>query len=243
LVTLTFGFLIETLVFSLPSLDNFDLGVAVGRPSFARGELGFTYLMLVVFVIVAIAIVNLRRSTAGIAYAAMRSSDIGARTLGLNTVVLRVLLSGGAAFVAALGGGFLASFAGRALPASFATLGGLAWIAVLVTMGVRSTASAAYAGIVFAMSPPFFHQYLPLSLLSVPSALFGLGAIMVLHNPDGIAATHARQVRVLFAGVRRLVAASDSDEKSDLDPPEAQLDAAGLQPREVELTAQKTGIS
>ena len=67
LVTLTFGLLMERLVFNLQDFANFGAGVAVARPEFVSTDNGFIYLGLAVFAIFAILIVNLRRSTTGLA--------------------------------------------------------------------------------------------------------------------------------------------------------------------------------
>ena len=151
------------------------------------------------FCIAALLTLNLRRSTAGLALTAIRHNEIGAYTLGINVVATKVLLGGGGAFLAALGGGFLASCNGPALPSAFTTLAGLVWLAVLVTVGVRSVIAAGLAGLVFAIAPAIFLSYLPNSLGNVPTALFGLGAIMVVRNPDGVVAVHARQAKVLVS--------------------------------------------
>ena len=50
LVTLTFGLLMENLVFTLPSFVNQGLGLTLNRPGFATSDRAFAYLCLVVFV-------------------------------------------------------------------------------------------------------------------------------------------------------------------------------------------------
>ena len=89
LVTLTFGLLMENLVFTLPSFVNQGVGLTVNRPGFASTDLGYTYLCLVAFVIVALFIVNFRRSTTGLALNAARWSEAGARTSGISVVQMK----------------------------------------------------------------------------------------------------------------------------------------------------------
>ena len=103
LVTLTFGLLMENLVFTLPSFVNQGIGLTLNRPGFASSDLSFTYLCLVVFVIVALFIVNLRRSTTGLALNAARWSDAGARTSGISVVQMKVIAGALAAFIAGSG--------------------------------------------------------------------------------------------------------------------------------------------
>ena len=85
------------------------------------------------------------------------------------------------------------------VPESFATFSGLIWMAVLVTIGVRSTSAALIAGLSFAFIPEIFATYLPTSWGEVPSALFGLGAVLVARNPEGTLAMHARQLEQLMS--------------------------------------------
>ena len=65
LVTLTFGLLMETLVFTLPSFVNQGIGLNLNRPEFVGSNLSYAYFVLIVFGIIALFIVNFRRSTTG----------------------------------------------------------------------------------------------------------------------------------------------------------------------------------
>ena len=60
LVTLTFGLLMDSVVFNQNIFYQFGFGVNVPRPCFAQSDLGYTYLTLAVFCIIALLIVNLR---------------------------------------------------------------------------------------------------------------------------------------------------------------------------------------
>jgi branched-chain amino acid transport system permease protein len=46
-------------------------------------------------------------------------------------------------------------------------------------------------------------NYLPTRWNSIPPALFGLGAIFVARNPDGVVAFHARQLEWMLSKRRR----------------------------------------
>src|SRR5207248_798753 len=153
LVTLTFGLLAETLIFSRGRFLQGGVGVFLNRPSFANGDLAFSYLALIVFAIFAVLTLNLRRSTSGMALRAVRDSEAASRTSGLSVLQVKVIVGAVAAFVAAVGGGFLALDARVAQPQSFATFAGLVWLAVVVTLGVRSITAAALSGLAFALLP------------------------------------------------------------------------------------------
>jgi branched-chain amino acid transport system permease protein len=197
LVTLSFGLLIETVVFTLNVFSQYGAGVTMNRPSFAADDRIFSYLCVVVIAIIGLVILNLRRSTAGLALSATRTSEAGSRMIGLSVVQAKLVASGLGAFVAAIGGTLLAMYSGAAIPSTFATLGALTWLAVVVTVGVRSITAAVVAGLSLTIMPGVVQTYLPSRWAQLPPLLFGLGAILIASNPDGVVAMHARQLRGL----------------------------------------------
>lgn len=201
LVTLTFGLLMERLVFTRQIFANRGLGVEIERPSFATSDRAITYLAMGVFCLAALVIVNLRRSTTGLALNAVRWSEDGSKTLGLNVLQIKVLVSGLAAFVAGIGGALLAVANGVSLPGNYSTLEGLVWFAVVVTAGIRSNMAAFVAGITFTIWPAVMAVYTPRSFGQVPIILFGVGAVYIAKNPDGWVDQTGQQMRALFSRV------------------------------------------
>jgi len=195
LVTLTFGLLVEQLVFTRNIFLQGGAGVSLNPPGFARGDTAFAYLTLAAFGVLALVTLNLRRSTSGLALRAVRDSESGARTIGLSVVQVKVLVGALGAFIAAVGGGFLAMQTQSAQPQGYDTFIGLVWLAVVVAMGVRSITAAALAGMSFALLPAVFQSYVPTRWGDLPVMLFGLGAIGVARNPDGVVAQTGRQMR------------------------------------------------
>ena len=163
LVTLTFGLLMENLVFTLPSFVNQGLGLTLNRPGFATSDRAFAYLCLVAFVIIALFIVNFRRSTTGLALNAARWSEAGARTSGISVVQMKVIAGALAALIAGHRRGSARHWPRRpSSPASSPPSPGVVWLAVLVTIGVRSNAAALIAGLdASSCSPPLAQDYLP----------------------------------------------------------------------------------
>jgi branched-chain amino acid transport system permease protein len=203
LVTLSFGLLIETVVFNLNVFDQYGAGVALGPPGFASSARSFAYLCVVVVIVVGLVIINLRRSTAGLALSATRSSEAGSRTIGLSVLQAKLIASGAGAFVAAIGGILVAMTYDAAVPSIYDTLGALTWLAVLVTVGSRSITAAVIAGLSLTIFPGVVQTYLPTQFAQLPPLMFGLGAIMVANNPDGVVAMHARQLRGLIERLAR----------------------------------------
>ena len=119
---------------------------AVARPDSRSPTRRSSTSALAVFAVFAILIVNLRRSTTGLALNAVRWSENASRTMGLSVIQMKMLVSGLAAFVAGVGGGLFAMARKQAIPLDYVTLLGLVWLAVLVTFGVRSNIAALLAG-------------------------------------------------------------------------------------------------
>lgn len=224
LVTLTFGLLAETLIFTRNIFYQDGIGVPVNRPSFLSDDRSFSYFALAVFVVLAFIVVNLRRATTGLALAAVRFSEAGARTVGLSVLGMKLLVSAISTFIAAIGGGLYALDYETAQPTTYATFAGLIWLAVFVTIGLRSITAAVIAGLSFSLVPGLFQTYLPTTWGNVPTLLFGLGAIGVAVNPDGAVAQNARQLQSLalkiasrFNGGKSTEpqGAADTDQPSD----------------------------
>ena len=194
LVTLTFGLLFEYLVFGLQVFSNDGIGVNVASPSFASSARGLTYLVLAIYGVIALVILNLRRSTTGLALAAVRTSASASSTMGISVVRMKVLAAGLSAFVAGVGGSLYALSIGVALPANYSTLGGLVWLAILVTLGIRSNMAALMAGLSECILAGIALVYLPTEFGQVTPVLFGLGAVQVAKFPDGVMTENARQV-------------------------------------------------
>ncbi len=133
--------------------------------------------------------------------------------MGLSVIQMKMLVSGLAAFVAGVGGGLYAVGHKQAIPLDFVTLAGLAWLAVLVTFGVRSNIAALLAGCIFVLSPAFIQTTLQLQTpwSELPILLFGLGAIALAQNPEGTVHMQAMGVQRLFhrlGGARDVPAAT-----------------------------------
>lgn len=220
LVTLTFALLMERLVFPLDTFAKSGLGIALQRPGFADTDTHFIYFALAVFAVFAVGIVNLRRSTTGLALNAVRWSENASRTMGLSVIQMKMIVAGLAAFVAGVGGGLYGLAKNQAVPAEYATLLGLVWLAVLVTFGIRSNIAALLAGCVFVLSPAFFTSELRLEAkwALVPTLLFGLGAIALARNPEGT-------VHQIAMSVQRALHRQTGG-RSPAPPPDAPTDAA-----------------
>jgi branched-chain amino acid transport system permease protein len=224
LVTVTFALLMDNLVFPLQAFSQYGQGIAIARPAFAATDLSMAYLALAIFCLLGLAVVNLRRSTVGLALAAVRGSEAATRTVGLRPLYMKLLVAGCAAFVAGVGGALLSVFQYSAIGSNFATGTGLVWFAVLMTWGARSNTAACLAGLSFAILPTVFTSYLPTSVAAVPTVLFGIGAVMTVRNPDGIASAWGQSIMEML---RRVTGGHVVDQSAPA-PQEVALAASGL---------------
>jgi branched-chain amino acid transport system permease protein len=197
LATLTFGLLLSSIVFQLNVFLQYGAGVTVSRPSFALSNTALTYFTLALFVLISLFIAAVRRSTSGLALSAIRTSETGARSAGISVVRIKIAIWALAAGIAGIGGGMYVIYTGAALPQSFDTIIGLTWFAVVITNGRRSNNAALAGGLMIVLIPQIFATYLPTSWGPLPTLLFGVGAVLLARNPDGIITMNGRQLAAL----------------------------------------------
>jgi branched-chain amino acid transport system permease protein len=174
LLTLGFALLIEQFVWIRSEYDNFGAGLPVPRP-FALGitdRVEMYAVVTIIFAVIALLIVNLKRATAGLVFASIRSSEPASMTSGISIVRAKLILFATSAFVAGLGGALYASVVGSATTRSFNALVGIVWLAVVVTWGVRSVVGALLAGMILAISPQKLCVILILILFFIAGGLF-----------------------------------------------------------------------
>jgi len=186
LVTLTAGLLMEGLVFTRPVFLQNGVGVVLNRPHFANSDKAFVYLGLAAIVLVSFLIINVRRSTTGLALNAVRWSETGARTLGISVVQMKLLVAGLSAFVAGIGGAFLGMQGRVALGDNFSVYFGFVLLTVVVTIGIRSNFAAIVAGLSFVMFPQLLEEWLSPKWIQLTPILFGIGAIQLAKHPNGV---------------------------------------------------------
>jgi branched-chain amino acid transport system permease protein len=112
---------------------------------------------------------------------------------------MKVIAGSLAAFIAGIGGGLLVMAQSTFQPSEFATFLGVTWLAVLVTIGVRSNAAALIAGLAFVFPLALAQYYFSAEtwIPNVVPVLFGLGAISAAKYPDGALAENSRRLRRL----------------------------------------------
>ncbi len=154
-------------------------------------------LMLVVFGLLTLLIHSLQRSATGRAMLATRSSEVAARTSGISPAKAKFAIFALSAAIAGFGGAMFGVVNGSISASSAVPQVGLVWLAVAVTFGVRRPGGALLAGLSYSctqliflwlgtdvINNKTFHD-LTTAVYFTP-ILFGLGAINLAKNPDGL---------------------------------------------------------
>lgn len=215
LATLAMAFIGDRLVFQLEGIRNGSRGWSVRRPTLGPFDLAderTLFVVLFVIVMVGVWLVgNLTRSATGRTLLAMRSSEVAASTSGVDPLRAKLVLFAVSAAFAGFAGAWFALVNSPITNRSAPTLLGLIWLAVAVTFGIRRPGGAVVAGIVYAVLPVVLvgigtdwgrpWSALPdtaRELIAQPelaAALFGMGAIALARQPDGILSRRHRTRR------------------------------------------------
>ena len=144
LTTFAVGAFVSRFVFAQP---YFTTGVDVNRPSLfglsLQGDRAFYLFELAMLAFAFLVMYNLRTGPLGRSLVAIRDSEEGARSVGVDVRVLKVLIFTVSAMLAGLGGALLAQQQQAFNPNSFDPLGAsLSWFAVVVVFGADSAVAA-----------------------------------------------------------------------------------------------------
>jgi branched-chain amino acid transport system permease protein len=194
LATLAFGQLCDKLIFSANFLYGQNGSMPVGRSSFFgisfHNTTFYVLMMLVVFLILGLGLLKLRRGPIGRLLIALRDSPAACATVGLNSRWFRVAVFTASAAIAGLAGGLLAGLQELAAPQSFATLSSLPTVLAAVVAGVTTVSGALVGGFVL------------MGVLTATGAtqgttfiLLAVGAFLLARDPNGMVSLFYRGVR------------------------------------------------
>jgi ABC-type branched-subunit amino acid transport system ATPase component/branched-subunit amino acid ABC-type transport system permease component len=213
LATLALGFLGDDVLFQWNWFSGGVSGWTIKRPKL--GPLNFAdnrtmAVTLLLFVLgVAWLIRNLRKSASGRQMAAVRASEPASAGSGISPTTVKLRLFVISAALAGAGGVLLATVNQQANNVTYVTEVGLIWLASAVLWGVRRPLGAVLAGLTAAVFPallgngfrgpswvPSFLSWHGTQSIWLPSVLFGLGAITMAQDPEGILhMMHSRKSR------------------------------------------------
>ncbi|HEU5305995.1 MAG TPA: ATP-binding cassette domain-containing protein, partial [Acidimicrobiia bacterium] len=153
--------------------------------------------LLVIFGLMTLGVHNLQASSSGRAALAVRSSSVAARTSGIAPAKSEIALFAVSGAIAGFGGVMLGMTNGSFTNTSATPITGLLWLAVVVTFGIRRPGGALLGGLAVMATTPIFTWISGWSFMPgwfndlsgstyFASIMFGLGAINLAKNPDGL---------------------------------------------------------
>lgn len=205
--TLALALLASNVLFKIEWFSNGALGWTIKRPSFGPVDLGNDKVFLVVIFVIVIAMVkvasNLSGSATGRAIIAIRTAESAAAASGVSPRATKLTLFVLSAGVAGLGGVLAAMVYGTVLGTANPPQSSFLWLAVVVIVGVRSPGGAIIAGMVCAVLPRIVAHGFDLGVVSwggtnndlIAQVLFGIGAIQLAAQPNGLLAELSRSAR------------------------------------------------
>ncbi|MPY98115.1 MAG: inner-membrane translocator [Actinophytocola sp.] len=204
LSTLAFGLLMDKMIFQAEfafgtnnSLDAERLTI-LGTSFSSLG--GYVLVMTFFLVLMAFAVLALRRGALGRLLIAMRDSPAACGTLGLDTRWFRVGLFALSAGMAGIAGGLFAGLRGTIGASDFQVLASLPLLLLAVVFGVTSVTGAVLGGTGLMLLPVL--QSTNPSLAGLIFGLVGFGAVALGRDPNCLANRLFTLGRALRAQVR-----------------------------------------
>ena len=191
LVTLAFALMADNILFAYSWAGNGASGVTVPRPTidavnFSAGG-SFFWLATLFLVLCGGALILIRGGTTGQELAAMRGSEVAARTIGVNVSWRRIVAFALSAALAGIGGVLYGSLQQTVSSHDFNYQFSLVFVVVVAVIGVHTVAGAVEAGIAYTVLQQLISN-LPSRYSSLIAAVFGLAALTYVRHPEGVVA-------------------------------------------------------
>jgi ABC-type branched-subunit amino acid transport system ATPase component/branched-subunit amino acid ABC-type transport system permease component len=206
LATLAMGLVADNVLFQWGWLAGpLQQGWAIPQPTVGPFHLSDDKTMAVVLAIIVIVVTllirNLQKSASGRMMSAVRTSESAASTSGISANAIKITLFAVSAGLAGLGGVLLVTVEQHVTNSTYTTIVGLTWLAVVVLWGIRRPSAAIAAGMGSTLFDGVLSSGFHFSFISwagtssvwLPQVLFGLGAVTMAQNPDGILALQEEQ--------------------------------------------------
>jgi branched-chain amino acid transport system permease protein len=169
-----------------PKVGDWDLGLILGDQA-SRPIFGI--FLVVVALLMALAVANIRKSASGRRMLATRSNERAANASGVNTARVKLEVFAASAFIAGVGGCLIAYRFGSVSDASFGTVASLTALAVAYLGGITCVSGAVTSGITASAGVAFYLIGNLFDALGQWEVFIG-GALLILTailNPEGIA--------------------------------------------------------
>ena len=210
IATLAFAYFFDSVMVKFSWVGGGDSsllqGTRVPRPFVGPFDLAddraFLVMAVLVFVVVAVVVIQIREGTTGRTLRALRGSEVAAESIGISPVRARMIAFTISAAIAGLGGAMLSIQQKNVnYAANFSPFAALFWMVLVVSLGARTVEGAAQAGAAFTLFDAVilkgaFLGWILRDSSRIPGffpistkwtfVLFGLSAIQFAKHPEGI---------------------------------------------------------
>ena len=187
--TLAFGLLGDNVLFQYSWSGNGASGLVIPRPQVfgvnLTGNTSFLVLGAIVLALASLAVRLIQRSTLGGELVALRSSEVGAESIGVDVRRLRVIVFALSAAIAGIGGAVYASLEQGISLNDFNYEFSLLFVVVVATVGVYSVTGAIVAGLAYTVINQAISS-LPSRFGEMLALIFGVAALTYVRHPEGI---------------------------------------------------------
>jgi branched-chain amino acid transport system permease protein len=187
------------------------------------GEQIFFVLLVVVFALLAIAVLALRRGRLGRLVSAMRDSPAACTTLGLNLTITKLGVFTFSAAMAGLAGAFYGGLRGSAQTNDFLMFQSLPVLLMAVIGGITTVSGALVGGLLLGILET---QAATGALAGLVFLFTGAAAVSLGRNPNGVAFLASQRLESLWKRFR-----------GESPPPKPSAPAAGPESEEVPRVA------
>jgi len=220
LATLAFAVAMDNMFFPTSIAFTYNGSIHIGRPSLPGVDLSsdasFVVFLGVVFTLLALALLAMRRGPFGRLLLAMKDSEAACATLGLSLKVTKLSVFALSASIAGLGGALYGAMATQAGGNDFVSQYSLPILLLAVIWGMSTTSGALFGGISYALVGTKLQGLVP-GIPNLQYGLTGLAGIGVGMNPDGVVPQVARILRQWFPLAEDDVAVDLPFEESEAD--------------------------
>jgi branched-chain amino acid transport system permease protein len=188
LTTLAFAELAFFLFFSQTSImGSTDRTVPrVHLPGISlAGSKSELYFECVVFALLAVGVLTVRRGSMGRLLMATRDSSAACATLGANLTLTKLVLFAGSSAIAGIGGALWGGVERQVTSLNFQYQLGLSVVLIVYIWGIASPSAALLGGLSLSVAFPQLAPHLPARWSQIGYVLTGLGAISLGRNANG----------------------------------------------------------
>lgn len=226
LATLAFAVAMDNMFFPTSVAFTYNGSVHIGRPGFLglhmQSDASFAVFLAVVFALLSIGLLVLRRGPFGRLLLAMKDSEAACATLGLSLTTTKLAVFSLSAAIAGLGGALLGAMTTQAGTIDFASEQNFPILLLAVIGGMATTSGALLGGLPYALVGSKLQALVP-GIPNLQFGITGLAGIGVTMNPDGLVPWISRRARALFSvgAEQSTTAAPESRAKAEAPAPAA----------------------